>query len=242
MKTLKERLHVVEQHVKAGHSKIMIIGLGSVGAYLMDYLMSKNDPAISIVVVGRDAEKMQTKVNITRVAGLIRGVNKSSITVDGGVDLNDVDAIKTVIEKHQPDFIVNSSRAYPGLKYGSISWENVRAYGIWSPLAIRFTKNVMEACDKADTNAVVINTSYSDAVIPWLKSAGKPYPDFGSGNLNHLVPRMKFAVASMLGVDDFWNVDIMFAAGHFHDVVISKEGHTEGVKLLLSINFHSIRR
>ena len=237
MKLLQERLSIVEKHVKEDNIKVMIIGLGSVGAYLLDYLISKNDPAINIVVVGRDADKMQTKVNITRVAGLIRGVNKSHIEVEGGVDLNDIDAITSAVEKYQPDFIVNSSRAYPGLKYGSISWSNVRAYGIWSPLAIRFTKNVMEACDKADTNAVVINTSYSDAVIPWLKSAGKAYPDFGSGNLNHLVPRMKFAVADMLGVDDYWNVDIMFAAGHFHDVCISKEGQMEGVELPLKIYY-----
>lgn len=237
MKTLQERLKIIEKHVNENSIKVMIIGLGSVGAYLLDYLISKNDPAISVVVVGRDAAKMQTKVNITRVAGLIRGVNKSHIDVEGGVDLNDIDAVRMAIEKYQPDFIVNSSRAYPGLKYGSISWANVRAYGIWSPLAIRFTKNVMEACDQADTNAIVINTSYSDAVIPWLKSAGKAYPDFGSGNLNHLVPRMKFAVAQKLGVDDYWNVDMMFAAGHFHDVCISKEGQTEGVDLPLKIYY-----
>ena len=237
MKNLTQRLQVVENHVKNGKIKIMIIGLGSVGAYLMDYLLSMNDPAIEIVAVGRDAAKMQTKVNIARVAGLIRRVNRSRITVEGGVDLVNIEDIRAAVEKYQPDFIVNSSRAYPGLKYGSISWANVRAYGIWSPLAIRFTKNVMDACDKADTDAIVINTSYSDAVIPWLKSAGKAYPDFGSGNLNHLIPRMKFAVAEMLGADDYWNVDIMFAAGHFHDVCISKEGQTEGVELPLKVYY-----
>jgi len=180
---------------------------------------------------------MQSDVNIVRVAGLIREVNKSQIIIESGVDLNDIDSIEKVIAKHSPDFIVNSSRAYAGIKYGSISWHNVRAYGIWTPLSIKFTKNIMEACDKADTDAIVINTSYSDAVIPWLRSAGKAYPDFGSGNLNHLIPRMKFAVADMLGVDDFWNVDFNFAAAHFHDVVISKEGQTEGVDLPLKIYY-----
>lgn len=237
MKSLQERLKVVEKHVNENNVRVMIIGLGSVGAYLLDYLLSKNDPAVRIVVVGRDAAKMQTKVNIARVAGLIRGVNKSRIDVEGGVDLTDIDSIRAAIEKYQPDFIVNSSRAYPGLKYGSISWANVRAYGIWSPLSIRFTKNVMEACEAASSDAVVINTSYSDAVIPWLKSAGKAYPDFGSGNLNHLVPRIKYAVAEMLGVEDFWNVDVMFAAGHFHDVCISKEGQAEGVELPLKVYY-----
>ena len=237
MKKIEERLKVIESHVNEDKIKVMIIGLGSVGAYLLDYLVSKNDPAIHMVVVGRDEKKLQTKVNIVRVAALIREVNQSQIDVEGGVDLNDIDAIARAIQKHQPDFIVNSSRAYPGLKYGSISWDNIRAYGIWTPLSIRFTKNVMEACEKADSHAIVINTSYSDAVIPWLKSAGKAYPDFGSGNLNHLVPRIRFAVADMLGVEDFWNVDVMFAAGHFHDVCISKEGQTEGVDLPLKVYY-----
>lgn len=238
MKTLEQRLQIVEQHVNNGNIKLMIIGLGSVGAYLLDYIISSSDADISVVVVGRDEEKMRKKVNIARISGLIREVNKSHIDIEGGVDLNDINSVQRVIEKHQPDFIVNSSRAYPGLKYGSISWANVRAYGIWSPLAIRFTKNIMEACDNADTNAVVINTSYSDAVIPWLKSAGRAYPDFGSGNLNHLVPRLKFAAAEILGVNDYWNVDVMFAAGHFHDVCISKEGQTEGVDLPLKIYYN----
>lgn len=237
MKTLDERLKIVEEHVNNDEITIMIIGLGSVGTYLLDFLVSKNDPAIKLVVVGRNAEKMQSDVNIVRVASLIRELNKSQIEIEASVDLNDISSIEKAIAKYNPDFIVNSSRAYAGIKYGSISWHNVRAYGIWTPLSIKFTKNIMEACDKADTNAVVINTSYSDAVIPWLKSAGKAYPDFGSGNLNHLIPRMKFAVANILGVDDFWNVDFNFAAAHFHDVVISKEGQTEGVELPLKIYY-----
>ena len=237
MKTLTERLRAVEKHINEKCIKIMIIGLGSVGSYLLDYLISLNDPAVTVIAVGRNEEKLRTKVNIARVAGLIRGVNRSKVYTEGNTDLNDAEKITEVIKKYQPDFIVNSSRAYPGLKYGSISWANIRAYGIWSPLAIKFTKNVMEACERADTDAVVINTSYSDAVIPWLKSAGKAYPDLGSGNLNHLVPRMQFAAADMLGVEDFWNIDIMFAAGHFHDVCISKEGQTEGVKLPLKIYY-----
>ena len=242
MKSLQERLQVIERHITEEKITVMIIGLGSVGTYLLDYLVSRNDPAIRIVVAGRDYGKMEKNVNIVRVAGLIRERNRSQIDIEAGVDLTDIDSIRRAIERHAPDFIVNSSRAYPGLKYGSISWANVRAYGIWSPLAIRFTKNIMEACEAADTDAVVINTSYPDAVIPWLKSAGKAYPDFGSGNLNHLVPRIRFAVAKMLGVEDFWNVDVMFAAGHFHDVCISKEGQAEGVRLPLKIFYENEER
>lgn len=238
MKPLSERLNKLENNINNNNITIMIIGLGSVGTYLLNYLISRNDPSIRIVVVGRDYAKMESKVNISRIAGLIRNENKSEILIEGGVDLNEIDQIKSVIAKYDPSFIVNSSRAYAGLKYGSISWHNVRAYGIWTPLSIRFTKNIMQAADDTDTDAIVINTSYSDAVIPWLKSAGKAYPDFGSGNINHLIPRMKYAAADILGVKDFWNVDIMLACSHFHDVVISKEGQAEGQVLPLKVFYN----
>lgn len=237
MKPLTERLKKIEIHVKNNDIRVMIMGLGSVGTYLLDYLVSMNDSSIHIIVVGRTYEKMEQNVNIVRIAGLIRGVNKSSIEIEAEVDLTEVDSIQRVIEKYRPDFIINSSRAYPGLKYGSISWPNVRAYGIWSPLAIRFTKNIMAAYNKTDIDAVVINTSYSDTVIPWIKSAGQVYPDFGSGNLNHLIPRIKYAAAAILKIEDYWNINVMFAAGHFHDVCISKEGQTEGIKLPLKIYY-----
>lgn len=235
MKNLEERLQIVKEHINGNHITVMILGLGSVGTYLLDFLTSRNDEAMKIVVVGRNAEKMENNVNIVRISALIRHLNRSEIVIESGVDFNNVEQITDCLKKYQPDFIVNSSRVYSGLKYGTISWKNLRAYGIWSPLAIKYIKNIMKACEQADINGIVINTSYSDAVIPWLKTAGQPYPDFGSGNINHLVPRIKYAVAKIKGISDFWNIDVMFATAHFHDVVISKEGQTEGVTQLLKV-------
>lgn len=238
MKNINEKLNILKEELKRRKARIMIFGLGSVGNYLMDYLLSAGDENIEIAVVGRNTEKMESDVNIVRVASLIRKQSKSKITVIGDTDLNDVFSIEEAISSYQPDMIVNSSRAYSGLKYGSISWKNVRAYGIWSPLSIRYIKNIMEAYEKAGSDAIVINTSYSDAVIPWLKSAGKAYPDFGSGNINHLVYRFKLAAGQLLSIEDNWNIDITFAVAHFHDVVISKEGHTEGKEMLIDVRYH----
>lgn len=235
MKSLDERLQYVKNHIEENNITVMILGLGSVGTYLLDYLLSRNDDALRIVVVGRNADKMISDVNIVRVGALIRRVNRSHVVIESGIDFNDIDSLKDCIKKYQPDFLVNTSRVYSGLKYGSLSWNNIRAYGIWSPLAIKYIRNIMLACDKADMKGVVINTSYSDAVIPWLKTAGIPYPDFGSGNINHLIPRIKYAVADIINVSDFWNIDIMYATSHFHDVVISKEGHSENVPQLLKV-------
>lgn len=239
MKTLEQKLNRLRDRAQEGNRKIkvLILGLGSVGNYLLDYLMSCGDEDLEIGVAGRNREKMLSDVNIARVASLIRGQNRSGIRIMDNVDFHSVDAIAECLKAFEPDIIVNSSRAYSGLKYGSISWSNVRAYGIWAPLAIKYIKNIMAACEQVQSDAIVINTSYSDAVIPWLKSAGAAYPDFGSGNINHLLPRIKFAAAEQLQIPDYWNIDVTYAVSHFHDVVISKEGHTEGVEQLIELRY-----
>lgn len=228
-----EKYRMLQRTIKSGQKvKIMIIGLGSVGNYLLDYLVSQADEQLEIIVAGRNVEKMQMDVNIVRTAATIRGQLRSNIYI-AQCDLNDVDAIANVLCKYEPHIIVNSSRVYAGLKYGSISWSNLRAYGIWAPLAIKYARNIMLAYEKADCKAISINTSYSDVVIPWLKSAGLCYFDFGSGNLNHLIPRMKFYLAEKYGIENLNEIDMTIAMSHFHDVVISKEGQSEGQKLLI---------
>lgn len=238
MELLNNKLALLKQKVEGNQPiTIMIIGLGSVGCYLLDYLVSLADPQLRIVVAGRNQEKMQMDVNIIRTASTIRRQCRSEIKVVGNCDLNNVDSIAAVLEAEKPDFIVNSSRVYSGLKYGSISWSNLRAYGIWTPLSIRYAKNIMQAYAQAGCQAISINTSYSDAVIPWLKSAGRAYFDFGSGNLNHLIPRMKFYISEKYGINNFNDIDVTLAVSHFHDVVISKEGHSEGQNILLDIKY-----
>ena len=140
---INDKLKLIKQHDREGKIKVMIIGLGSVGNYLLTYLLSTADEKLEIIVAGRNADKLQCDVNIARVAALIRRQNRSNVIVDGTCDLENVDSIAECIRRHQPDFIVNTSRVYSGLKYGSISWKNVRAYGIWTPLSIKYIRNIM---------------------------------------------------------------------------------------------------
>lgn len=214
--------------------KILILGLGSVGSYLLDYLMSWTEENIELHIGTRSYDKAAQNVNIVKVANLIRYQRMKSVTIHK-LDLEDVDSIVEVFKKVAPDFIINSSRVYSGLKYGSISWHNIRSYGLWSPLSIKYIRNIMYAYKKSASFGIVINTSYSDVVNCWLKSAGLVCPDFGSGNINHLIPRIKIAVAEQLGIDDYSNIEVILATSHFHDVVISKEGHTEGLDPLVHL-------
>lgn len=220
---------------RQGDIRVMIVGLGSVGGYLLDYLLSLSGLS-AVIVAGRNKERMEPAVNIARVSALIRGVQLPILTLDGSCDLEEPESVAACMARYKPDIVVNCSRVYAGLKYGSISWQRFRAYGIWAPLAVKYSAVVAQAAADAISNAIVINTSYSDAVIPWLTSAGVPAPDFGSGNLNHLIPRIQLAAAALYNIQEPTQISATLATAHFHDVVISKEGQTEGLDPLLSLS------
>ncbi len=232
--TNKKILKISEKIKNNEKVKIAIFGLGSVGNYLLTYLLELADKNIEILVLGRNKDKLIQDVNIATVAAEIRG-NLFSNVISTDVDFNDTKALQKIFEDEKPDFVVNSSRAYSGVKYGGISWHKIRAYGIWSPLAISVIKNIMISHKEAKSDALVINTSYSDSVNAWLKSSGLNYPDFGSGNLNHLVPRIKFAIKKQFNLSNEDEIEVTIATSHFHDVVISKEGQNEGLDPLLNI-------
>jgi len=224
-----------------GHreARVAIVGLGSVGHYLLTYLLSSPFP-LKIYLLGRSRERMTADLNIAKVAADIRR-HRHVVCELVEVDLADVAGIGEALARIEPDFLVNASRAYAHIKYGSISWHTVRAYGIWAPLSVRYAKNIMTALQGQSHQPLVINTSYSDAVNAWIRSAGLPFPDFGSGNLNHLLPRIRFAVAEAHAVADPAELDITLATSHFHDVVISKEGHCEGQPPLLAVRHRGER-
>ena len=111
MEILNKKIALLKSKVEKNETiTIMIIGLGSVGTFLLDFLVSLRDPQLKIVVAGRNAAKMQMDVNIVRTAATIRRELRSQIEILGDCDLNDVDSIAATIKKANPDCIVNSSR------------------------------------------------------------------------------------------------------------------------------------
>jgi len=239
VRSLQENLEfLAARKLLRNQFKIAIFGLGSVGCYLLDYLANLGDSGIEIAVVGRNRQKLERDLNAIRAATLIRERLQSKTSIFEA-DFESIESMEKVIRDFQPDFIVNSSRAYSGVKYGSISWNTVRAYGLWAPLSLRYVRNITEALHRAHSHAIVINTSYSDATHAWLLSAGQAYPHLGSGNLNHLVPRLKMAVGSLLNLEpkDWAKIQVSISTSHFHDVSISKEGRTDGVDPLLKMSF-----
>lgn len=80
MKTLNEKLALLQSKIETNSPvTIMIIGLGSVGLYLLDYLVGLSDPDLHLVVVGRNKDKMEQDVNIIRTAAAIREIGRAHV-------------------------------------------------------------------------------------------------------------------------------------------------------------------
>ena len=215
-------------------SKIMIIGYGSAGKYVLDMATKMEDfENCSFIVVSRTPKEEAIKrINITRISSGIFEYYPAVDYLEG--DVNDIEGMSALLAKVSPDIIAYTGRYMKGFKYGEFSYPNGIGYGVWTPMAVVLVEKLMRAVKLSGIKTRVINTSFGDAVSPALASIGlAPYTS--AGNLNHLVPRMKMAYADITGVSTK-DIDVTFVGAHYANTYISKEGHPKGSPYLLKVS------
>lgn len=184
---------------------IMICGVGSVGSYLLDFLINDSDLTnIKIVLIGRNRDKLNRLKNMCDLTSTLR--NKESclreFEIESDIcDLANLVDVTAILNKYHPNIIVNTSRSYSGVKYGSISKD--LGYGMWAPFSYHLFEILMDArelaskCDD-EYDPWIINSSLPDITIPmWIRSHANEHVKsvskiLGSGNIYHLVGRLNF--------------------------------------------------
>lgn len=205
--------------------RILIAGFGSAGGYALEYL--SRTPAIEeheITVATRSVKEAELRVNTIRISAAIMGFYPKISVVES--DLNDIDRTAELIFKLKPDIIAYTARFIKGVKYGQYSYPNQIGYGAWIALAIPLVYKLMQAVKKSRTAAKLINSSFPDGVCPALHSVGLA-PFCGAGNLNHLIPRIKFAIAKLKNVD-IKRVEVIMIGSHFLNTYVSRESSAKG--------------
>jgi len=214
-------------------ARIMILGYGSTGKYVLDMAtkMREFSNCCFHVVSRTEREEAEKRINITRVSS---GIFDFYPAIEyHSCDINDVDRMSELITITNPDIIAYTGRYIKGFKYGEFSYPNDIGYGVWSPMAVVLVEKVMRAVKASGTKTQVINTSYGDVVSPALAAVDLA-PLTSAGNLNHLIPRMKLAYANLTG-DNIENVDVTFVGSHYANTYISKEGTCNDSPYLLHI-------
>lgn len=207
--------------------RILIIGMGSVAGYLLEYLAQDN--VCEVHVATRNIKKAESTINCITLASLIRTKARMKVQLHQ-VDIESTSMLDNMMNLVKPDIVVNTSRFLAHVKYGSISWTNCRAYGYWIPMSMYFTKKIGESIMRTNTDAIFINTSYPDATNGWLVGGcGFNRPILGAGNVNHIMARYKSAFVAIWNNNHGYklneeDINVLIEAGHFHDVLIGKEG------------------
>lgn len=215
--------------------KIMLVGYGSVGQYALDFMLRTPElQDCSFFVVSRKSgedtgimERLNTSIVSAGLMGYYPRVKYVS------ADLNDISHMTSVLRNINPDVILYTGRFISGIKYGAYSYKNNLGYGLWTPLSITLIYKLCQAIQRSGVKAKLVNTSYPDAVNPILKSAGYDICT-GAGNINHLVPRIKLAIADKYHLDPK-DLEIKLVGSHYLNTYVSKEGTSKGSDYLLCI-------
>lgn len=213
--------------------KVMIIGYGSTGKYVLDMLSRMREMSDhEFLIVSRTPEaEAKKRINLTLVSAGIMG-SYPRIRYRA-CDINEVERLSELIGEEQPAVIAYTGRYMKGFKYGEFSYPNQIGYGVWTPLAVVLVEKLMRAVKRSGVQTRVINTSYGDAVSPLLAAHGlAPYTS--AGNLNHLIPRIARANEMLTGRPAA-QCDVTFVGSHYANTYISKEGTPKGSPVLLHI-------
>jgi len=213
--------------------KVMIIGYGSTGKYVLDMLTRLPELAdCEYTIVSRTAKsEAEKRINLTLVSAGIFGLYPKVKYQQ--CDITNIERLSEIISSDKPDIIAYTGRYMSGFKYGEFSYPNNIGYGVWTPMAVVLVEKVMQAVKKSWVKTRVINTSFGDAVSPLLAAHGlAPYTS--AGNLNHLIPRIARAHEELTG-EPAAETDVTFVGSHYANTYISKEGTPKDSPYLLKI-------
>jgi malate/lactate dehydrogenase len=217
-------------------SKVLIIGLGSLGGHMLEFLARSHGPT-EIVAADVDEQRGLQKTNnvILGAANMAFYPRMKFLKMN----LNDIDGTGAILRNEQPDVVVNSTTLQSWWVIGAQLREDAylrlldAGLGPWTPMHLTLTYKLMQAVRKSGIKTHVVSTSFPDAVNCILSKVGLA-PTVGVGNFDLLVPRVKKAVSDKLGIP-MSNVTVFMLGYHYHDVRVEEFGTTGGAPYFLRI-------
>ena len=195
--------------------KIAIVGNGSASKYLQDYLVNF-DTSYGDVDVDIFSRTECNEYKMRNIASLLNSRRVCKVNFNFvKIDLDDTRDFLKFIEYIRDDnynIVVNLTRAISHLKYGSMSFDKGIGYGVWLPLALRYSYKIAEALQSGKCKKTLyVNSSYPDATVPIIQKFAYKNT-VGIGNASHIIPRLA----------NYYNVksrNINIVGGHYLDIM-----------------------
>jgi hypothetical protein len=215
--------------------KIMIIGAGDLGRRVCGEL-AHSDRQWRIRLVGRNQDAVQRQVNLIRFSALQRGYDSR---VDYALtDLNDIAQTAEVIADFVPDVVFLAASLQSWWVIGALPAERFQRlyaanFGPWLPMHLVPVHKAMQAIRAADSQAIVVNAAYPDAVHPVLAGVGLA-PHVGIGNVANNVPALRYSAGAVLGIAPV-EVDVRVVTHHYVSHRLSRTDDIRPSQLRIAI-------
>lgn len=194
--------------------KLIIVGLGEVGGHVLEFL-ARTSSALEIIAVDINEDLGVKKTN-----NVIFGASHQGFYPDirfVKIDLNDTEETIDFLKNAKPDLIFNSATLQSWwvlalLPKKARSQFQKAGLGPWAPLHLTLTYKLMTAVKKSGISAHVVSAPYPDVVNPVLGRVGLA-PTVGIGNIDLLIPKIKWVVSKRLATP-IRNISIFMIAHH----------------------------
>lgn len=192
-----------EVRIMIGERTVMIIGLGYIGNYALEFLA--RTPGIERIVTSDVSQNGQGKANNAMLGAAQMGFYPEIEFIP--LDLFNIDQTATVLDRVKPEVILStvSLQSYwviselPPPIFKRLKLEC--GYGPWIPNQFTLNYKLMQAVKKAGIDTHVITAGFPDATNPILGKVGLT-PTIGLGNMDNFVPGIRKLVAGQMEVPE----------------------------------------
>ncbi len=181
--------------------KVMIVGLGSLGAALLETLACEETIG-EIVVASRNEPRGEARCNLARVGALAQGADPHIRFVP--LDLADTARAAEVVAGQSPDLIVSTASMQTWWLTELLPPDARRRladapFGAWLPVHLALAVKFMKAVRQAGHRGRTLVASLPDVVNVVLGRLGMA-PTCGFGNLDEIVPKVRQLAGDRLHV------------------------------------------
>ena len=216
-------------------STVLIIGIGEVGQYLLEFLL-RGDLDINVLAGDVHLRAVEGKINNALFGAALHDRHPNVRALE--IDLFNIERTTEMLNEIQPDVVVNCAvlqtwhviRRLPEDVYSKLS---SACLGAWLPVQLTLAMKLAQAIKQSGISTHYINTSLSDLTNPVLGAMGIP-PTIGIGNVALIEPAVRTLVARNLGIPRT-EVRIKMIAHHVHWVTWREAGYREGAPFYMKI-------
>jgi hypothetical protein len=197
--------------------QVLVIGLGGVGSWALE-LLARSEGISYIVGADFKEDWGQRKVNTIARGVVLHGYYPRLEFV--GIDLQDVDRTAEIIDRMQPQLIMNCATQQTWwVRYQHLPPEKAHRLseagsGPWLPTHMALARKLMLAIRACGWQGHVINSGFADASNMVLARRGLA-PTMGLGNIDLRIPGIQMEVARRLNVP-VRNVAVYAVFHHYH--------------------------